>query len=250
MAFMSRGNFPSIENIDIGDNDSNKNGNSFHRGPYYYGRIYYYVPLDNTYVIMQIVVALIILIVGVIAFIITYKSPIIDPIENIKKLFINIHLIIIAILLGITFIINYLSKDESKIIKKLFVLTTISIITMITFFGIKLNLDATYTKEKFEEFYSAQNIEDKTSQNDILKQKIDIGITGVRMKTEKEYYVDECLKLYEIFTTKAYSTLGLHLLLNILLIYQVLKVSKIQEKKEQMNKDDIILFDEEQNIKF
>lgn len=63
MAFMGRGNFPSVENSDTGD------------------------------VIMQIIVTFIILIVEVLAFIITYKSTIIDSIENIKKLFINVHLI-------------------------------------------------------------------------------------------------------------------------------------------------------------
>lgn len=43
---------------------------------------------------------------------------------------------------------------------------------------------------------------------------------------------------------------GIHLLLNILLIYQILRVSKLQGKKDQINKDDLILFDEEQNIKY
>ena len=250
MAFTGRRNFPSIENGDIGDNNSNENGYRFYRRPYFYRRFFYYIPLDNTYVIMQMIVTFIILIVGVIAFITTYKSTIIDPIENIKKIFINVHLIIIAIFLGITFIINYSSKNELTLIKRLIVFSIISIITMLIFFGIKLNFDTTYTKEKFEMFYSEQNIEDESSKNDILKQKIDIGITGLSIKTEKEYYVDECLKLYGIFKTKTYGILALHLLLNILLIYQVLKVSKLQGKKEKINKDDAVLFDEEQNIKF
>lgn len=42
---------------------------------------------------------------------------------------------------------------------------------------------------------------------------------------------------------------GLHLLLNILLIYQITRISKIKGKKDKLNKDDLILFDEEQNIK-
>ena len=84
----------------------------------------------------------------------------------------------------------------------------------------------------------------------IYQNKKYIGITGLSIKTEKEYYVDECLKLYGIFKVKTYGILALHLLLNILLIYQVLKVSKLQVRKEKINKDDAILFDEEQNIKF
>lgn len=250
MAFVGRGNFPSMGSDNNGDNNSNENNNNIHRGPYFYRRFYYYIPLDNTYVIMQMIVTFIILICGAIAFITTYKSTIIDPIEDIKKLFINAHLIVLVIFLGITFIIHYSSKNESTLLKRLIVFSIISIITMLIFFGIKLNMDATYTKDKFKEFYSEQNIEDESSKKDITNQKIDVGITGVGLKTEEEYYVDECVKLYGIFKTKTYVILGLHLLLNILLIYQVLKVSKIQGKKEKISKDDAVLFDEEQNVKF
>lgn len=117
---------------------------------------------------------------------------------------------------------------------------------MLTFFGIRLNLDATYTKEEFEQFYAQSN----TKESSNTKSKIDIGITGMSLKTEKEYYLDECVKLYTIFQAKTYGTLGIHLLLNLLLIYQIARVSKIQGKKERLNKDDLILFDDEQNIKY
>ena len=42
----------------------------------------------------------------------------------------------------------------------------------------------------------------------------------------------------------------LHLLLNILLIYQIFKARNIQEMKDKLNKDDLILFDEEENVRF
>ena len=240
MAFMGRGEAPNIGNND----KDNVPDNAIRRYRYYMGPRYY-VPLDNTYVIMQMIVTFIILIVGVITFLVVYKSTIIDPIENIKKLFMNSYLIIIGILLAITSVTNFFSKSKNSLIKRLAIILGISIIIMFVFFGIKLNLDTTYTKERFEQFYTEQNI-DKTANNDI-KSKIDI--VGMSIKTEKEYYVDECLKLYGIFSTKAYATLGLHLLLNILLIYQILKLSKIQGKKEKLNKDDLILFDEQENVK-
>lgn len=240
MAFMGRGETPNIENND----KDNVPDNAIRRYRYYIG-LRYYVPLDNTYVIMQMIVTFIILIVGVIMFLVAYKSTIIDPIENMKKLFMNSYLIIIGILLAITSVTNFFSKSKNSLIKRLAIILGISIIIMFVFFGIKLNLDTTYTKERFEQFYTEQNI-DKTANNDI-KSKIDI--VGMSIKTEKEYYVDECLKLYGIFSTKAYATLGLHLLLNILLIYQILKLSKIQGKKEKLNKDDLILFDEQENVK-
>jgi hypothetical protein len=49
-------------------------------GYWYYRRFFYYIPLDNTYVIMQMIVTFIILIVGIITFVVTYESTIIDPI--------------------------------------------------------------------------------------------------------------------------------------------------------------------------
>ncbi len=244
MAFMGRGRMPSIGD----DNNSGMNDmrTHYYRGYGYYNRFYYYIPMDNTYVIMQMIVTFIILIVGIITFLATYESSIVDPIENIKEMFINTHLIIIGILLAITIIINFFSKNKEALIKKLIIIFVISIMTMLVFFVIKLHLDTTYNKEKFEQFYAEQN----TTESSNAKTKIDIGITGMSLKTEKQYYIDECMKLYNIFKTKTYGTLGLHVLLNILIIYQILRISKIQGKKEQMNKDDLILFDKEENIKF
>jgi len=200
MAFMGRGDFPSIEH----DHIDNTQDNNYYRDYRYYNRIYYYVPFDNTYVIMQMIVTFIILIVGVITFFATYQSTIMDPIESTKKLFIHTYLIIIGISLAITLATNFLSKSKTILIKRLAILSAISIIIMLVFLGIKLHLDTTYTKDKFEQFYTEQSNE---SSNTTAKSKIDIGITGMRIKTEKEYYMDECSKLYGIFSTKVYGTM-------------------------------------------
>ena len=241
MAFMGRGDF---NDIDIGNSSD-----LGHR--HYFYRRFYYIPLDNTYVIMQMIVTFIIVIVGIITFLATYKSDIADPIENTKRMFMNTYLMVIVGFLIVTAIINFLSKEESVLIKRLQIVFAVSIIIMLIFAGIKLNMDSTYTKNKFEQIYSEQYGEELTSNsNSIIKAKIDFGITGMTIKSEKEHYIDECMKLYNIFKTKTYGILALHLLLNCLLIYQIVRVSKIQGKKEKINKDDAILFDEEQNVKF
>ena len=244
MAFMGRGDMPSINNnIDGGENNNFDGGYRHHYGWYY--RRYYYIPLDNTYVIMQMIVTFIILIIGIVAFLFIYKSDIVDPIESAKKLFINTHLIIIGVLLAITLIINFFSKSATTLIKRLAIVFGISIIIMLVFFGIKLNMDTTYNKDKFEQIYAEKNISEDISN----KSKVDLSLTGFGIKTEKEYYIDECIKLYNIFKTKTYGTLGIHLLLNILLIYQISKIVNSEGKKDKLNKDDLILFDDEQNIK-
>lgn len=241
MAFMGRGGIPSINNT----NAENSEKRDFFVGRSFFRRCYY-IPLDNTYVAMQILLTCIILIVGGIAFLFTYKSSIIDPLEETKKLFINTYLIVIGVLLVLTLIVNFSSKSENTLIKGLVVILFISVIIMLAFLVIRLNLDSKYNKNAFEKFYLEQNIGDISD----TKSQIGIGISGMSLKTEKEYYVDECIKLYNIFKIKTYGSMFGHLLLNILLMYQILRVSKIQSKKDKLNKDDVILFDEEQNVRF
>ena len=53
-----------------------------------------------------------------------------------------------------------------------------------------------------------------------------------------------------MFQTKTYGIFALYIILDILLIYQVIKVLKIKENLDKIAKDDIVLFDEEENIKF
>lgn len=244
MAFMRRGDIPSINNnIDGGENNNFDSGCRHHYGWYY--RRMYYIPLDNTYVIMQMIVTFIILIVGVIAYLFIHKSSIIDPIESIKNVFMNVYSVVLLILLGIVAIANFFSKSKEALIKKLAIILVISIATMLVFLVIKLSYDSTYDKNKFEQFYLEQGTQEKANNS-----KFDIGIGGVSIKTEKEYYIDECMEMYNIFKIKGYAMLILHLLLNILLIYQIFKIINIQEKKERLNKDDLILFDEEQNVRF
>lgn len=207
---------------------------------------YYIRHYTKDYIAITIISTLIILITAIITYIVTYKSTIIDPIENLKKLFLNTYLIITVVLLGIIIITNLYSKNEKILFKRLMIIFIISIIIMMVFLGIKLDLDTTYTREKFGQLYTEQNKKEQYSS----KSRIDIAIIELGIKSEKEYYVDECMELYNIFKVKTSVTQGLHLLLNILLLFQMIKTTKIYNKKMRMNKDDLILFDEEKNIRY
>lgn len=241
MAYMGRGNIPTIN----GENFNNvQNLRTFYR--FGFVRLYYYIPLDNTYVILQMIATIIIMITLAIAFITTYKPSVIDPIESTKNTIINTHIAFTLIFLIITLLTNHFSKDKNALIRRLAIVLATSIITIFVFMGIKANLDSTYTDSKFEQIYEQEYGQNNSSN----KTKIDIGITGMKIKSEKEFYVDECKKAYNVFNIREYSIIGLNGLLVILLIYQILKVSKIQEKKDKLSKDDAILFDEEENIKF
>lgn len=231
MAYMGRGGF-----------GNNKMG--YYRGGLF--RIYTYIPLDNTYVIFQMIVTIIIFTTAGITFLSTYKPSIIDPIESTKKILINTYIIITLALLVLTILANYFSKEKNALIKRLIVILSLSVITILVFLGIKANMDSTYTKNKFEQIYN-QEYSGQTSNSE---SKIVVSIGEIKIKSEKEYYIDECVKAYNIFSIRMYGIIGLNVLLIILLIYQIPKVSRIQEKRDKLSKDDEILFDEEENVKF
>ena len=239
MAYMGRGGFSSSFGANVGSN----NGRSYYRGGLI--RLHYYIPLDNTYVIFQMIVTFIIIIVAGIVFLTTYKSSINDPIEDIKNIIVNLHMGIMLGLIIITFLASYFSKNKKSLVQRLFVILLITIISLITFFGTKIVLNSTYNKSKFEQIYEEQYVTENSDNN----KKVDISFTYVKIKTEKEYFVDECMKMYNIFNIKTYGIIGLNILLMILLLYQVAKVSNIQYKEEQLLKDDEVLFDEEENVK-
>ncbi|MBO4816627.1 MAG: hypothetical protein J5507_07095 [Clostridia bacterium] len=249
MAYMGRGGVSSFGGGLGGgrgsdNNDNRHNGRMYYRGGLF--RMYYYIPLDNTYVIFQMISAIIIFAIAGITFLATYKPSVIDPLEETKRLIMNTYIIIAFTLVTIILLANYFSKDKNTLIKRLIAILLAAIVTILVFIGIKVNLNSTYTENKFEQIYIQENGEKTTDK----KSKFNVGLTGVQMKTEKEYYIDECIKAYNIFSIRMYVLVGVNVLIIILLIYQIFKVSKIQDKRDRLSKDDAILFDEEENVKF
>lgn len=248
MAYMGRGDFSSFGGNSGGGLENNETNNNMNKDRMYYRNLffrrYYFIPVDNTYYLIQIIAIIIMFIIAGITFFATYKPSVIDPIENTKRIILNTYIIINLSLLVFIILVNCFSKDKNALIKRLSVLLAISIITILVFLGIKIHLDATYTKSRFEQIYTMENGEQLSNS----KSKFDIGLTGVKIKTEKEYYADECLKAYNVFSIKMYGVIGANILLIILLIFQVIKISQIQEKRDRLTRDDAILFDEEENV--
>ena len=197
------------------------------------------------FIIIDTIITYAVLIVGSIIYLATYKSKVIDPILNIKKAYISASCITIFILTIITLLITIFSKNKKSLFKRLLVLFSISIITTMVVIGIRINMDNKYSKLKFEQIYNEQNIEDSDE-----KIRINFSIDNFGFISEKDYYINEYVKIYNMFKIKTYGIFALYIMLDILLIYQVIKVLKIKENLDKIAKDDIVLFDEEENIKF
>lgn len=197
------------------------------------------------FVVMDTIATYIIIIVGFIVYLVTYKSKVIDPIANIKREYIIISSITILMLMIITSLITIFSKNKKSLLKRLLIIFLVSIIFTMIFIGIRINMDNKYSKAKFEQIYDEQNIDDSGE-----KTRIKISITEIGFISERDYFIEECVKIYKMFQTKTYGIFALYLLLDIILFYQIIKVFKIQEQRDRVAKDDIVLFDEEENIKF
>ena len=119
------------------------------------------IPLDNTYVIFQMIVTFIILIIGIGAVLFNHQSIIIDPIKNIKNNFILINLLALVIIFIGIIIINKFSKNERLLINRLVLSLLMTVIIMFSSIITKYNLDKIYNVDKFEDLYIQQEKEEK-----------------------------------------------------------------------------------------
>ena len=258
MAFMGRGGGPSLNhntpNMGV-NNVAGKSSGDQIREPYYRSRVWYVrvIPLDNTYVIMQMVMFFILLIVAFLFFIFARKSAVTDTIEDVKNIFINSYLIIMALIFALT-AFAYRNKEKRNRMIMLIAVLVLSLITMFGFFFVRLSFDSKYNNQYFDSIYISEHPEEiKDNTKDKLnfkKQHIDLTLAGPQLKTDAEFYTSECMEMYNIFKVKTYLIGGAHLLINILLVLQIIKLMSIDKKREQLEKDDAIVYDPEQNVHF
>jgi hypothetical protein len=262
MPFMGRGGGPSLNhntpnmgvNNIAGNVDENSSNNQV-REPYYRSRIWrlYIIPLDNTYVIMQMIMFFILLVAAFLFFIFARKSAVTDTIENVKNIFINSYLIVMALIFALT-AFAYRNKEKRNRMIMLIAVLVLSLITMFGFFFVRLSFDSKYNNQYFDSVYISEHPEENTTKDNakdsFKKQRVDLTLAGPQLKTDAEFYTSECMEMYNIFKVKTYLISGSHLLINILLVLQIIKLMNIDKKREQLEKDDAIVYDPEQNVHF
>ena len=149
------------------------------------------------------------------------------------------------ILLFASLIINILSKDINTYLIKTYLVLAVSIIVFLAFCGVKYYMNTTYTKEKFEQLY-----DEKYSDISIDMSLLDmVDLDNMKIKTEKEFFADECSKVFKYYNIKTYGLLVVNIGLIALFAYQTNKISELKKKKDRIARDDIVLFDEEENVK-
>lgn len=241
MGAIGRGSSPS-GGININVDEMNHTSHWYHPHWYYMGYHRYYI-YDSTFYLMDIIATVIIIIVGLMIYVFTYQPLMGDPIQSIKTTYLYSQFISTGILLTLPFITSFFSKSKDTVIKNLILVLVLTVLVVIMFIGIKFIIDNTYTQERFREIYISENPDaDQT-----LKSRV--TLQGIKTETTEQIFINENLKAYNNFKVKTILGMLLYFLVIIIDIHMIIKAVKIKEKIDRLEKDDIVVYDPEQNIK-
>lgn len=204
---------------------------------------YYNDPRNRLFVIAQVISFVVIIIILALSYLYSYKSPIIDPIETLKSNVLNIHTASIFGLVLATMLTNYFSKDRNALIKRLFFILMLAVLVLMASLIVKLDMNTKYTEEKFTQIYD-EEFADKKS---IYKED---NIMTFAPVDDRAYFIKECVKLYNLFNIKTYILIVLNVVLIGIEINQVSKAIKLKKKKDEIDLENKVLFDDVQNVKY
>ena len=244
--FRNRGNLPNI-NINAGENKGIRGGyNVPHYYRYWNGRMIV-VQYDKNFIAIEVISALILLLIILAVYLFVYQVTFEDPIKTIKSSFLTAQLVTICISIALTGLVTVFSKSKETLIGNLRIVAMISILMIAVVLGIKLHMDNKYNEETFGQFYETyEQTEDIANEK---SKKISIGLSGVKMLNLKESYVKDSVNAYTNFKLKTTLYIIIHMFVVMIIFYLISRLSSIERKKQQLAKDDAILYDEEENIK-
>lgn len=232
--FRNRGTF-SKPNI------SNKGYSAPHYSNYW-RRYYPIIVYDRKFVAIEMVMFLILAITACIALFYSYKMKFTDQIADLKSTFLTFQLICLLASVGLLILFSFMSKSKERLIRNILFIVVISILALLIQLGIKSYLDSKYNEQEFSNMYEQY---EASSEND--NKKI-IGLfTGI--KTVKEAYIQDNTNAYLNFKVKTVTYIVIYTLEILVMIYLVYRLKKNEDQKDKLEKDDEILYDNEENVK-
>ncbi len=189
---------------------------------------------------ITLVIALIIILIFLVFLIFFYKPNSIDILEELKKTFTNLEILMLAIIVSSIVIINLVVKDKRNLSNLLKIVLAFNIVVLIVSFFIEFNLNKTYnSKEEFERLYDTK-IENKSDKKyvDIWQSLINMNL---KTKTEKEVFIDENMTQFTYFRIRIYLIFILYVITLMINTYEISKIDKSIKGQEILAKDDKIL---------
>ena len=109
-------------------------------------------------------------------------------------------------------------------------------------------MDNQYNEETFKQFYDQY---ERVKGNYTETARATLGNSWtLKVIDSKEAYVIDSKTAYMQFTVKQTLYVIINVLVSMGILYLAGRISKIEEKKERLAKDDIVLNDEEENVKY
>lgn len=238
--FRNRGPVPNVPN----------NSSGGYRPPHYkhyWNRRFIIIHYDKTFIAIELISVLIILLIVLAVYLFGYQISFEDPLSEVKQTFLNAQIISIAAVLIVTGLVTFFTRSSKEnLIRNLRIIALVYILSIIVFLGIKISIDNKYNNEEtFGEFYEQY---EKQNNNNNNSKKINFGLSGISISEPKEAYINESLSAYTNFSTKVILYTIIQFSIVIILFYLSSKLSRIEMKRQKISKDDEVLFDDEQNI--
>ena len=201
----------------------------------------------NEYMIYQKINASVVFIIVLIflVFLIFFNKPSsIDILEDVKRTYIYGMIIVLGLIAIAIILFNFIVKEKKILSNLLKIILFFNIIFLIIFLCIEANLNRTYNnEEKFGKIYDTK-IENKSDKKyvDIWKSILSIEL---KTKTERQVFIDENMSQFTYFRIKAYLIFILYVITMISNTYVIAKIDKSIKGQEILNKNDKILFKNE-----
>ena len=238
--FRNRGEVP---NIDIGKDNGNGGYSAPHYSHYWNGR-FIIIHYDKTFIAMELISAFLIILIAVAVYLFAYQVTFYDPIAETKETVLTFQLISILATVILAGLITILSKQKETIIKGLRLVGILSLLIVCIHLGLKIYLDSQYNEETFGEFYETYE------QGDTSSKRVTVGLSGIQYLDDKEAYIEESVNAYTNFKVKTILYMAIYFITICIIFYLAYRLANLEDKKEELHKDDAVLFDEEENIKF
>lgn len=242
--FRNRGKTP---NINTGSGNNGPKGYSAPHYSHYWNGRFVIIRYDRSFVAISLIATAIILITAFCAYLFGYEVPFEDPITSVKSNFLTAQLVAIITTIALVILaVCFTKKSKGTLIRYLRIISVVSLLAIIVFWGVKYYLDTQYNEETFTTFYNEYEAEN----NDENSKRLTYGLSSINISSPEQAYIKESTNAYTNFTIKVMLYIFLQFLLVILILYFSFRLAHIEEKKAKLEKDDKVLFDDVQNVKF
>ena len=213
----------------------------------FYARHCIIIRYDYRLVATEVVVSLAVVLLCIIVYLTAGIETKADPTLAIKSSFLTSQVIALGVTAIIAIVYNLIVKTKEVLIVMLKLLVAISIIILASSIIYKIKMDKTYDKNFYHSYFKEEAYKEY---GDGEEKRVGITIAGIKSTTVEDDYVQRCMNSYMKFTIKTIILFMAYVVEIGVLIALIVSLSKKEKMKDDIEKDDKILFDDEINCRY